>query len=193
MLRDRRLIPRTDPARRNRSLAQLVQTCRMRICFVCLGNICRSPAAEAIFRDLASSRSDVPILAVESAGTGPWHVGNPPHDSTVLEAQRRGVAIDHRGQQFSVADFDRFDLVVAMDGGNVADLEAMALDAQARSRIVRLGSFAPGSDGSRWAGAEGSDVPDPYGHPQEAFGAMFDQVEAACRGLLDWIADGNAS
>ncbi len=80
-----------------------------------------------------------------------------------------------------------------MDGGNVADLESMALDATARSRIVRFGSFAPGSDGSRWAGAAGLDVPDPYGEPQEGFSAMFDQVEVACRGLLDWIADGNAT
>lgn len=165
----------------------------MRICFVCLGNICRSPAAEAVFVELAAGRSDVRGIVVESAGTGPWHVGNPPHASTVMEAQRRGIPIDHRGQQFGVTDFDRFDLIVAMDGGNVADLESMALDATARSRIVRLGSFAPGSDGSRWAGAAGLDVPDPYGEPQEGFSAMFDQVEVACRGLLDWIADGNAT
>ncbi len=132
-------------------------------------------------------------IVVESAGTGPWHVGNPPHPLTLIEAQRRGIPIDHAGQQFGVADFDRFDLIVAMDGGNVADLDAMAPDDAARSRIVRLGSFAPGADGSRWAGAEGLDVPDPYGEPQEAFAAMFDQVEASCRGLLDWIADGNAA
>ncbi|MGB3257970.1 MAG: low molecular weight protein-tyrosine-phosphatase [Ornithinimicrobium sp.] len=164
----------------------------MRICFVCLGNICRSPAAEATLVALAAGRTDVPTLVVESAGTGPWHVGDPPHDSTVIEAQRRGVALDHVGQQFGPADFDRFDLLVAMDHGNVKDLEEMAPDAEARSRIVRLGSFAPGPDGSRWAGAEGRDVPDPYGRPQEAFATMFDQVEVACRGLLDWIADGNA-
>ncbi|MGB3827440.1 MAG: low molecular weight protein-tyrosine-phosphatase [Ornithinimicrobium sp.] len=163
----------------------------MRICFVCLGNICRSPAAEAVLVHAASGRSDLPAMHVQSAGTGPWHVGNPPHDHTVREAERRGVAIAHRGQQFGTEDFGAFDLIVAMDAANVADLEALAPDAQARARIVRLGSFAPGADGSRWAGADGLDVLDPYGQPHAAFVTMFDHVESACRGLLDWIAEGN--
>lgn len=165
----------------------------MRICFVCLGNICRSPAAEAVFVALAAQRCDLPALQVESAGTGPWHIGNPPHPHTLIEGERRGTVIDHVGQQFTSEDFHRFDVVIAMDAANVADLEALAPDGPARATIARFGSFAPGQDGSRWAGAHGADVADPYGLPQEAFAEMFDQVHEAARGLIDWIADGNAT
>lgn len=155
----------------------------MRICFVCLGNICRSPAAEAVVRHLA--REQGLDVHVESAGTGPWHVGDPPHERTRSEAARRGIPLDHVGQQFGSADFARFDLVVGMDSGNVADLHDLAPDAAARDKIVRLGEFAPdaGSSGVR-------DVPDPYGQPQESFGAMFDQVQPACAGLVQALTAG---
>ncbi len=116
----------------------------MRICFVCLGNICRSPAAEAVFVALAAQRCDLPALQVESAGTGPWHIGNPPHPHTLIEGERRGTVIDHVGQQFTSEDFHRFDVVIAMDAANVADLEALAPDGPARATIARFGSFAPG-------------------------------------------------
>lgn len=167
----------------------------MRICFVCLGNICRSPAAEAVFVHQMAVGNDSarPARAahyVESAGTGPWHVGDPPHEGTVREASGRGIAIEHRGQQFGAHDFDRFDLIIAMDSANVSDLRALAPDEAARNKVVRLGSFAPGAIGDGLAGSGGLDVPDPYGHPQEAFAAMFDQVEIASAGLLDWLAKG---
>ncbi len=142
---------------------------------------------------LREQRHDNEAVYVESAGTGPWHVGNPPHPHTVTEAHRRGIMMNHRGQQFGPTDFDRFDLVIAMDQGNVADLESLAPDAQAQTKVVRLGAFAPGPEGSQWAGVDGADVPDPYGHPAEAFATMFDQVESGCRGLLHWMSEGNAS
>jgi len=165
----------------------------MRICFVCLGNICRSPAAEAVFVHQMAARThsagpDEARHHVESAGTAPWHVGNPAHEGTLREAAARGIALDHRGQQFGADDFERFDLVVAMDAGNVSDLMELAPDEAARTKVVRLGSFAPGVRGAVIAGSEGQDVPDPYGHPQAAFTAMFDQVETASAGLLDWLA-----
>ncbi|MBA2696433.1 MAG: low molecular weight protein-tyrosine-phosphatase [Ornithinimicrobium sp.] len=155
----------------------------MRICFVCLGNICRSPAAEAIVRHRAGAQGLA--VQVESAGTGPWHVGDPPHEGTRSEAARRGIPVDHLGQQFGAADFARFDLVVAMDSGNAADLRDLAPDADARDKIVRLGEFAPeaASTGVR-------DVPDPYGQSQEAFTRMFDQLEPACDGLVQALATG---
>ncbi len=153
----------------------------MRICFVCLGNICRSPAAEAVFRGLAEQEGlDV---QVESAGTGPWHVGNPPHHGTLTEAARRGIAVDHVGQQFGSADFGRFDLVVAMDASNVTDLLELAPDAESAGKVVRLGEFAPDADRTGVV-----DVADPYGLPQEAFVAMFDHLEPACRGLVEQLA-----
>lgn len=161
----------------------------MRICFVCLGNICRSPAAEAITAHLLSQRDDLPEVEVTSAGTGPWHVGEPPHSHTRGEAARRGIPVNHLGYQFGTQDYERFDLIVAMDGGNMADLRDLAPEPDQSAKVVRLGAFAPGADERKWAGAAGADVPDPYGQPQHAFAAMFDQLEPACRGLLDWIAD----
>ncbi len=127
---------------------------------------------------------------VESAGTAPWHVGNPPHEGTLREAAVRGIAIEHRGQQFVAEDYDRFDLVVAMDSANVSDVLALAPDDRARAKVARLGFFAVGLDGPSMAGDDGLDVPDPYGHPQAAFATMFDQVEHACAGLLEWLAGG---
>jgi protein-tyrosine phosphatase len=167
----------------------------MRVCFVCLGNVCRSPAAEALTSSLLSARrtqehgGDLDDLEVSSAGTGPWHVGEEPHPLMLAEARRRGIPVDHRGRQFTADDFAEVDLVVAMDGGNVEKLQALAPDAQSRDKIVRLGAFAPDASGAP-AGERGQDVPDPYGEPPEAFAAMFDQLEPACRGLLDWVAGG---
>ncbi|MGB3684410.1 MAG: low molecular weight protein-tyrosine-phosphatase [Ornithinimicrobium sp.] len=163
----------------------------MRICFVCLGNICRSPAAEAVAAHLLAGRDDLPDVELSSAGTGPWHVGALPHTHTRAEAARRGIPVDHRGYQISPADFGRFDLLVAMDGGNVADLHEMAPDRSQAAKVVRLGAFAPGGDGARWAGDDGRDVPDPFGDIQQAFARMFDQLEPACAGLLDWVASGS--
>jgi protein-tyrosine phosphatase len=153
----------------------------MRICFVCLGNICRSPAAEAVFLHLAEQAGL--HVEVESAGTGPWHVGQPPHEGTLTEAARRGIPVDHVGQQFGPDDFARFDLVVAMDSGNVAELQEMAPDEESAAKVVRLGEFAPdvATTGVR-------DVPDPYGRPQPEFVTMFDQVETACRGLVEHLS-----
>lgn len=175
-----------------------VHTGHMRICFVCLGNICRSPAAEAVFVHQLAARNDPaspgdttpPAHHVESAGTAPWHIGNPPHERTMAEAAVRGIAIDHRGQQFTAEDFDRFDLVVAMDSANVSDLLVLAPNEAARAKVRYLKDFAPGVGGQGKAGDGGLDVPDPYGLPQAAFATMFDQVEQACAGLLDWLAQG---
>lgn len=149
----------------------------MRVVFVCLGNICRSPAAEAIF--VAKAKDADADIEIESAGIGPWHIGDPPHRETRAEAERRGIPVDHLGQQFGPEDFARFDLVVAMDSANVADLVEMAPAQGARDKIVRLGQFAP--DAARTGVL---DVPDPYGKPQAAFSAMFDQLEPAVAGLL---------
>jgi protein-tyrosine phosphatase len=169
----------------------------MRVCFVCLGNICRSPAAEALTTHLISMAPDehgstLSRVHVSSAGMGPWHVGEQPHPHMRAEARRRGIPVDHRGRQFAAEDFADLDLVVAMDAGNVEDLSSLAPDETSRSKIVRLGAFAPGDGDEQFAGEEGQDVPDPYGQPPEAFAAMFDQLEPACRGLVDWLAAGRA-
>jgi protein-tyrosine phosphatase len=151
----------------------------VRICFVCLGNICRSPAAAAVFASKAAAAG----LAVEvdSAGTSRYHLGEPAHANTLAEAAQRGIEIEHRARQFSPADFDRFDLVVAMDEANLGELSRLAPDDEARGKIVLLRSFAT-------AGSEDQDVPDPWGLPPSAYVDMFDIVESACDGLVAHVA-----
>ena len=156
----------------------------MRICFVCLGNICRSPAAAAVFAQLcADAGIDVTI---ESAGTSDYHVGETAHAHTRAEARRRGIAIEHRARQFTAADFDRFDLVVAMDRANVRDLRRLAPNEAARDKVVLLRSFAADASGDE-------DVPDPWGRPEESYAEMFDLLEAAATGLVAHVTTARAS
>jgi protein-tyrosine phosphatase len=152
----------------------------VRICFVCLGNICRSPAAAAVFRQLAAA--DGVEVTVDSAGTSRYHLGEHPHEHTTAEARRLGITIDHRARQFTAADFDRFDLVVAMDAANHRDLLRLAPDDDARAKVVMLRSFAEGVDGRG-----DLDVPDPWGRPPAAYAEMYDLLDAACRGLVDHV------
>jgi protein-tyrosine phosphatase len=147
----------------------------VRICFVCLGNICRSPAAAAVF---ARKAADAGLaVTVESAGTSRYHLGEDAHPNTLAEAARRGVEIQHRARQFTAADFERFDLVVAMDESNRRVLCNLAPDDEARNKVVLLRSFVAGVD-------EDHDVPDPWGLPPSAYAAMFDIIEAACDGIV---------
>lgn len=148
----------------------------MHIMTVCLGNICRSPAAEAVLvRRLEQAGLDE--VTVSSAGTADYHVGETPHPESVAEGESRGYAFTSRGAQFAPEDFDRADLVLVMDSSNLADVLALARTPQDEAKVVRLGAFA-GDDG------EVLDVPDPWGLPREAYVAMYDQVEDAVAGLV---------
>jgi len=151
----------------------------VRICFVCLGNVCRSPAAAAVF---ARKAADAGVaVTVDSAGTSRYHLGEPAHPNTLAEAAHRGIEIEHRARQFTSTDFDRFDLVVAMDEANRGELSGLAPDDEARRKIVLLCSYGP-------AGSGRQDVPDPWGLPPRAYVEMFDIVESACDGLVAHVA-----
>ena len=150
---------------------------RYRIALVCLGNICRSPAAAAVFAELAADAGLA--VTVDSAGTSNYHVGDQAHEHTLAEARRRGISIEHRARQFTAADFDRFDLVVAMDQANLRDLRRLAPDDEARQKVVLLGAFA---------GNEAPEVPDPWGRPPRAYVEMFDLLERAGQGLVEHVA-----
>ncbi|WP_373049916.1 low molecular weight protein-tyrosine-phosphatase [Thalassovita aquimarina] len=139
-----------------------------RILFVCLGNICRSPAAEGVMRVLA------PDLALDSAGTADWHRGKPPYGPMQEAASARQVDLsDLRARQFSPADFGRFDLILAMDRDNLSDIE----------RLRPAGSDTPVRLFAEYADWGVSEVPDPY-YTRDFDGAL-DLIEAAARGLLD--------
>jgi protein-tyrosine phosphatase len=152
-------------------------TSKVRICFVCHGNICRSPTAEGIMRKLVASRGLSSLVAVESAGTGGWHVGDEPDARARQAALARGYKLESHAQQFTARFFDRFDYVLAADTDNLQQLRRMAPNAAARQKVKLLRDFDP-------AAPAGSEVPDPYYGGADGFELVLDVCEAACRGLL---------
>ena len=151
----------------------------MRLLFVCLGNICRSPTAEGVMRSLVREAGLEDVVEIDSAGTGAWHVGNAPDERSTAAALGRGITLEGAARQVSVADFRRFDLLIAMDASNRRELERMAPDHEARSRVRLLREF----DGEAVAAAD-TDVPDPYYGGADGFEHVLDVVERGCRGLL---------
>jgi protein-tyrosine phosphatase len=154
-----------------------------RILFVCMGNICRSPTAEAVMRGLVAERGLEDEIEIASAGTGGWHVGEPPDKRSVEAARKRGIVVAGSGRQVTPEDFERYDLLIAMDRQNLRDLRAMAPGEEGRAQVHLLREFDPAA-----AGAPDLDVPDPYHGGRRGFDDVLDLVEAACRGLLDHVA-----
>jgi protein-tyrosine phosphatase len=140
----------------------------MRICFVCTGNICRSPTAEGILRHLLEE-AGLEGIEVESAGTMAYHVGELPDPRTRAAAKRRGVALTSRAQHFQAAHFQKFDLVLALDRTHLTHLERLAAGKKTRAEIRMLAE---------------SDVPDPYYSDSAAFDEVYDICLAACTELV---------
>jgi protein-tyrosine phosphatase len=154
----------------------------MKILFVCMGNICRSPTAEGVMRRLVEQAGLEDRIEIESAGTGGWHVGEPPDERATLAAGRRGVTLAGAAQQVTRDDFRRFDLLIALDRANLRELLALAPDEDAAEKVRLLREFDPAAAGVL-------DVPDPYYGGDRGFETVLDMVEAACRGLLDEVAE----
>ena len=153
-----------------------------RVLFVCMGNICRSPTAEGVMRSLVDEAGLGDAVAIDSAGTGGWQVGDPPDGRSVAAAARRGIRVEGAARQVQRADFERFDLLLALDGSNARDLLRLAPDPDGAAKVRLLREFDPASA----AGGE-LDVPDPYYGGADGFDHVLDLVDAACRGLLDEI------
>jgi protein-tyrosine phosphatase len=149
----------------------------VRVLFVCLGNICRSPTAEGVMRHLVRERGLEDRVEVASAGTGSWHVGSAPDPRSAEAARRRGIALEGAAQQVSPRDFDGYDLLVAMDRSNLRDLLDLAPDDAARRKVRLL--------------LDDADVPDPYYGGPSGFDDVLDLVQEACERLLDEIVDGS--
>lgn len=142
-----------------------------RILTVCLGNICRSPAAEAVIRAKAVAHGlDV---EVDSAGTAAYHVGEPPHTQSVQAGERRGYVVEGAGRQLSTEDFHQFDLIVTMDDSNLTNAQRMA-PPDSTAQIVPLMQYS-----------DGGEVPDPWGKPDAAYDRMYDLIEVAVDGLVE--------
>lgn len=152
----------------------------MRICFVCMGNICRSPTAHGVMEHLARASGLADKLVIDSAGTGAWHVGELPDPRARAAAKKRGYELAHRARRFTASDFDRFDLVLAMDRDNYDSLQRLARGRTHLPPIRLLRSFDPESP-------DGAEVPDPYGGGDDGFEHVLDLCERACRGLLEYV------
>ncbi|WP_306153758.1 low molecular weight protein-tyrosine-phosphatase [Roseovarius sp. MMSF_3281] len=138
-----------------------------KILFVCLGNICRSPAAEGVFRTLA------PELETDSAGTGSWHIGEPPYGPMQAAARARGHDISNlRARQFKAQDFMAFDLIIGMDDANIAEIERLRPSGDT-TPVKRFTDYAPGCGVDH--------VPDPY--YTRDFNGVLDLIEDAAKGL----------
>ena len=151
----------------------------MRILFVCMGNICRSPSAEGVFRRLLAERKLALDIEIDSAGTHDYHLDQPPDRRTIEAARRRGIDLSGlRARQVRTEDFERFDLILAMDMQNYEALRAQA-PAAYRPRIKLFMEFA--------RDVERREVPDPYYGAAAGFEEVLDLLEAAAEGLLQQL------
>lgn len=153
---------------------------QIRVLFVCLGNICRSPLAEAVFRHLVENRRDDARFVVDSAGTSNYHEGEAPDPRAAEVARRSGITLDGRARQLEREDLERFDYVIAMDATNLADVQQLARGVKPGTEVCLLREFDPDAGGEL-------DVPDPYFGGPQGFERVQDIIERSCRGLLEHI------
>ncbi|HYQ31226.1 MAG TPA: low molecular weight protein-tyrosine-phosphatase [Polyangiaceae bacterium] len=151
-----------------------------RVCFVCLGNICRSPTAEGVFRHLVAEAGLSARFEIDSAGTAGYHTGDAPDRRARAAGKRAGIVVDGAARQFLTSDFARFDHVIAMDASNLRDLRRLAQSAELAKKIRLLRSFDP-------AAPPEAPVPDPYYGDDAGFDHVLELCRTACRHLLEEI------
>lgn len=150
---------------------------KVRVLFVCLGNICRSPLAEGVFKHLVAEAGLDHHFEIDSAGTASYHTGDPPDPRTAAVARARGIALTSTARQIVRTDLQRFDYVIAMDAENRDNIERVARAAAPRAAIHMLREFDPEAHNDL-------DVPDPYYGGPRGFDNVHDMVERSCRQLL---------
>lgn len=152
----------------------------MKILFVCLGNICRSAAAEAVFQQKAEERG-LPDVVVDSAGILSIHKGQNADSRMIAHAAKRGYAITSKSRPVTKEDFRNFDMLIGMDSDNIAELQKRATNREEYAKIVKMTDFA--------SHAECDNVPDPYYGGAEGFEKVLDILEDSCEGLLDALTN----
>jgi protein-tyrosine phosphatase len=150
------------------------------ICFVCLGNICRSPLAEGVFQTLINDQGLENQIIVHSAGTGGWHVGASPDARMQATARNKGIKLTSRAQQIEAGDIRRFDLVLAMDRSNLETMQYLCSPEIAAKKLRLFRSFDPEADGDM-------DVPDPYYGRDDGFEHVFQIVHRTCPPILEYV------
>ncbi len=152
---------------------------KKRILFVCLGNICRSPAAEGIMRTIVGREGCEGGFEIDSAGTYGGHAGELPDPRMRAAAKERGIDLVHRSRRFTADDFDRFDMILTMDDNNYETVHRMARSPEDRHKIYRMTQFC--------RHFEADHIPDPYYEGRRGFEHVLDLLDDACEGLLDHV------
>lgn len=156
------------------------------VLFVCLGNICRSPLAEGVFRHLLDEEGLADRFYVDSAGTGGWHVGESPDHRSMRSAATHGVTLTGHSRQIQPEDFHRFDYIVAMDQSNLTHLQQYREGVGGEAALYLLREFDP-------EGGPGAEVPDPYYGGPNGFEEVFEMVDRSSRALLAHILEENGT
>lgn len=151
---------------------------KKKILFVCLGNICRSPAAEGVMKAVIEENNDNERFEIDSAGTGNYHIGELPDQRMRIHARQRGYNLTHRCRQVKESDFRDFDMIVAMDESNRRNLMRIAPDVESQKKIVMMADFVNPS-------YHYDHIPDPYYEGAEGFELVLDLLESGCRNLYD--------
>jgi protein-tyrosine phosphatase len=150
-----------------------------KLLFVCLGNICRSPSAENIMNHLLKQADKEQEIICDSAGTSSYHIGSAPDHRMTAAAAKRGIQLKGKARQFEIADFEKFDLILAMDKDNLRDILYLDREGKYRDKVRLMCDFAnKHSD---------QEVPDPYYGGSEGFNYVIDLLLDACGSLLDFL------
>ena len=154
------------------------------VLFVCLGNICRSPAAQAVMQAMVDERGLTDRFFIDSAGIGGWHIGDLPDKRMRVHARPRGYELTHRARKVNSVDFEDFDLIVGMDAANVDDLHSLAATIEQEKKVVMMGDYIRQYPHYDY-------VPDPYYEGSEGFELVLDLLEDSCDNLLNRIIEQN--
>lgn len=158
-----------------------VKNNKYRILFVCLGNICRSPAGEGIMQHIVSSKNLQERIEIESAGTSGYHNGELPDQRMRNYGAKRGYKFDSLSRKFMVNDFDKFDLIITMDDNNFNNITRLSPDLESKEKIHRMVEFSQKYSRDH--------IPDPYYMGDEGFDLVLNLLEDACQGLMKHIED----
>ncbi len=158
-----------------------------KILFICLGNICRSPLAEADMKHIVNKHGVSDSFIIDSAGIGPWHIGERPDRRMVEAARQRGYIMQHFGRQVNSDDFAIFDLIIGMDDSNIDDLHDIAPDSESTQKIHKMTEFITDDFIAKYSPKTIDCVPDPYYGGAAGFAYAIDVIENACEGLFNII------
>ncbi|MGB3588833.1 MAG: low molecular weight protein-tyrosine-phosphatase [Tunicatimonas sp.] len=156
----------------------------IRVLFVCLGNICRSPMAEAVFNSSVEKTGLSGLIDSDSAGTSDYHIGEPPDSRTMDIVHKYRLELNHQGRQFTASDFDKFDYIVAMDQSNLSNIKRLLPNDMSDERIFLMRDFDHKADTK--------DVPDPYWSEADGFEEVYQILLRSCQNFIDYLKKNRA-